>query len=589
MIPTAITLKRGATTAQDRYAVVGFTESCGPGDPYNMWLVELDGAGNVTMVKIYDFQVNALAGSAEYFPQAAYSANHSVPMDIKPVYQDNALFEKGYIIAGFVTENITDAVPFDAIPPITTAQARRQGCFLRIDDAGNILWSRTIETGAVPTDNHNWTLVNKIIEVPGEGFVFTGQAIQHFNLGGPYGLPGGILTGGFGYAPPATVGAPVRAHITIVNEASYEEACGADPANAVFVASGNDLLYDPNTRRVHLLGSGIQLQGPCCSLGQARPYLIVGEIVLAGSYALDLTTTRLLDFYAIPSVGGGPIDRPAIVGARVFFDPEDPETLIETGYLHKSTFTENGGINGSHPFFLRYHYPSQTVIGGEAYVFPHNSSGFYGSYIPSRTFSPLNNFMNPAGIVDVQTLLGRELHAFSPYVFGFRIINNVVSLFGTPYNNCYYFPTEVGVVPEGCPPFATLYEGPALPNYHLFYTASTVNSLPSPAISRITLLPTTNNCPSIAFKPVPEPEAMANLAAMTQPAAYPVPASDFIRLSASPQSEFVIQNAMGQVVLSGKTSQSDETIDIHALPSGFYMLHVTDHSGKATFIKLTKE
>jgi len=593
MIPMAITLKKGGTVNQDRYAVVGMAASCVPGgDPHNMWLVELDGLGNLTMIKVYDFKVLGMAAGPDYYNAEPYSANHSIPMDIKPVYFDDVTGNKGYIIAGFVTENINNPVPFDVEPPFITPQARRQACFLRITDNGSILWGRTIETGAVPKLNHNWTLANKIIEIPGEGFAFTGMAIQHFNLGGPYGLPGGILTGGFGYLPPATVGAHVQARITIVNEAGAGESCGADPANAVFYASGNDLLFDPVTKRVHLLGSGIQIQGPCCALTfvKGKPYLIVGEIDPMAGYSLDLTTTRLLNFTAIPSSGAN-TDRPAIVGSRVFFDPDNNENLIETGYFHNAIFADNGGSTGSFPFFLKYHYPSQTVVGYVAQVFPHPSSNYYTNYYGIRTFSPLNNFINTAGITDFSTANGMRLHAFAPYLptgGQFYLANNVVSL-SAPNNLCYQFTTQVTTFPSACPTFAMLPTG-GLPDYKLIYTASTPLAMPTPTVVRASMPATSLDCASAPFRPASVAQQATTLAEENSDATvYPVPAGDVIYLRANPYSSYRVQNATGQVLMDGVTSREEEAIDIKQLPAGFYIIKVTNAAGQFTFTKFTKQ
>lgn len=596
MIPMAITLKKGASIAADRYAIVGMAATCTPAsDPYNIWLVELDRNGNQTMARVYDFQVNYMPGSAAggYAEAPSYRNNHSVPMDIKPVYEDNVTLKKGYIIAGFVTEDISAPVPFDAVPTISMAQARRQACFLRIDDLGNIIWGRTIEAGAVPDYNHNWTMANKIIELPGEGFVFTGQSIQRFFAGSStylYGLPGGILTGGFGYQPPAAAGTSVDAHITVIDEA-VEEGCSADPLNALFIASGNDLLYDAVTKKVHLLGSGLQINGQCCSLKTGKPYLIAGIIDPAAQYKLDLSATRLLDFTAIP-VSAASTNRPAIVGSRVFFEPNNPQNLVLTGYLHNATFPDNGGITGSQPFFLKYHYPSRTVVGNTAQVFPHTSTNYYLSYPVARTFSPLNNFMNTAGIIDDITLDNMQLHAYAPYFFaplsGFHLLNNTVAI-NTPYNNCFVFSTGVAVIEGSCPPFYTLPTN-GTPGYKLIYTASTPYLLPAPDVVRIGMPITSENCPTIPFRPAGN-HGVGSLseAAEWSSAVYPVPARDVLHLRAAPESTYRIQNATGQVILTGKLKQEEERIDTKELPAGFYIIMVTEASGRNTCIKFTKQ
>lgn len=593
MIPMAITLKKGATVADDRYAIVGMAAICVLGsDVFNMWLVELDRNGNETMTKVYDFQVDYMPGSAtDYYTAEAYSNNHSVPLDIKPVYNDISE-HRGYIIAGFVTEDIGIDVPFDVIPPISTPQARRQACFLRIDDSGNILWGRTIETGAVPDLNHNWTMANKIIEIPGEGFVFTGQAIQHFLAGSanPYGLPGGILTGSFDYQPPAA-GNTVDATITVVDEIN-PFGCGADPSNAMFVASGNDLLYDPATKLVHFLGSGIQLQGPCCSLGKGRPYLIVGQISQdrQRKYHMDLVSLRLLDFTAIPSSLAS-TNRPAIVGARIFFEPNNPQNLIAAGYLHNATFPDNGGITGSLPFFLKYNYFSRTVVGSEAQVFPHLSTNYYLTYPVSRTFSPLNNFMNTAGIIDDLTLSGMHLQAFSPYYNSvlsiYNMSNHVVSL-NSPYNACYVFSTEV--VPVSCPYFNTL-SSSGLPSYKLIYTASTPLSLATPDIIRSAMPETSVNCATVPFRPAENEQTagLLNNDEVLTPSVYPIPVTDVLHLRTTPQSTYRILNAAGQTVFRGAVSREEERIDTKELPSGFYIIQVTEAAGRSTFIKFMKQ
>ena len=211
----------------------------------------------------------------------------------------------------------------------------------------------------------------------------------------------------------------------------------------------------------------------------------------------------------------------------------------------------------------------------------------------SRTFSPLNNFMNTAGIIDDITLDNMQLHAYAPYffapIFGFYLLNNIFTI-NTPYNNCFVFSTGVEVVEGNCPPFYTLPTN-GTPGYKLIYTASTPYLLPAPDVVRIGMPITSENCPTIPFRPAGNQElsSLPPETAEWSSAVYPVPARDLLHLRATPESTYRILNASGQTLLTGIVSTTKEGIDVKHLPAGWYIIQVTQPTGITTFSKFSKQ
>lgn len=72
---------------------------------------------------------------------------------------------------------------------------------------------------------------------------------------------------------------------------------------------------------------------------------------------------------------------------------------------------------------------------------------------------------------------------------------------------------------------------------------------------------------------------------------YPNPASDFVQISgySDEVNEFVLLNAEGKIIRSGRLSESQTSLSTEELPAGFYVLGLYDTSGKtASFFRFLK-
>ena len=69
---------------------------------------------------------------------------------------------------------------------------------------------------------------------------------------------------------------------------------------------------------------------------------------------------------------------------------------------------------------------------------------------------------------------------------------------------------------------------------------------------------------------------------------YPNPVKDLLTVAVHEDSTFEIYTVLGKLIKQGKVSQNNNTIDCSSLPSGYYLLYLSNNSGTKQITKLVK-
>ncbi|MBS1616563.1 MAG: T9SS type A sorting domain-containing protein [Bacteroidetes bacterium] len=83
--------------------------------------------------------------------------------------------------------------------------------------------------------------------------------------------------------------------------------------------------------------------------------------------------------------------------------------------------------------------------------------------------------------------------------------------------------------------------------------------------------------------------SVSGMAALQGVSVYPNPAADVLTVEGAAGADFVLSNLVGQQVIQGRIHNAKEGINISALPSGSYLLQLTDKEGRRGVMMVQKQ